>query len=167
MTLSSLSRLTTEYIEREDRLRISGETSNGTVVIWLTLRLTNRLMPLLLDWLTKQQAGEPYADLLQGWAVRQARAGLEVQAPVRATPASEQWLAEEVTVTRRSEAVILVFKGRDDSQRAQITLAPTPLRQWLAIVHDLYALAGWSRDVWPDWMLDSGPTAPTENIVWH
>ena len=36
----SLDRITTEYIDAEDRLRLSGQSADGSaVVIWLTQRL--------------------------------------------------------------------------------------------------------------------------------
>ena len=39
-----LHRLTTDYVEEEDRIRVSGASANGdTVVLWLTQRLLNRL----------------------------------------------------------------------------------------------------------------------------
>ena len=53
-----LERCTTEYAEDEDRLRLSAELANGnTVVLWLTQRLLNRLVPHLVQWLEKQTAG--------------------------------------------------------------------------------------------------------------
>ena len=52
---TTLRRITTEYIEIEDRLRISGEIADAeAVVIWLTQRLLLRLLPLLLQWLDQQ-----------------------------------------------------------------------------------------------------------------
>ena len=46
--MAELQRCTTEYIATEDRLRLSGEIgTQSTVVLWLTQRLLNRLMPPL------------------------------------------------------------------------------------------------------------------------
>ena len=50
-----LHRLTTDYVEEEDRIRVSGASANGdTVVLWLTQRLLNRLVPHLTAWLAAQ-----------------------------------------------------------------------------------------------------------------
>ena len=44
-----LQRVTTAYLENEDRLRLTGELADGdTVVCWLTQRLLNRLVPGLI-----------------------------------------------------------------------------------------------------------------------
>ena len=46
--MNSLQRITTEYDEREDRIRVSGQLAQGeAVVLWLTQRLLNRLVPHL------------------------------------------------------------------------------------------------------------------------
>ena len=43
-----LHRITTEYIDSEDRIRLTGQLASGdTVVLWLTQRLLNRLVPHL------------------------------------------------------------------------------------------------------------------------
>ena len=51
-----LTSFTTEYIEQEDRLRLVGSFEQGKVVVWLTLRLLQRLLPLFVRWLEQQQA---------------------------------------------------------------------------------------------------------------
>ena len=45
---SALRRMTTEYRAQEDRLCLTGERTGGdAVVLWLTQRLLNRLVPHL------------------------------------------------------------------------------------------------------------------------
>ena len=47
-----LSRITTIYVDKEDRIGLVGEDSNGEHhKLWLTQRLLNRLVEKLLDWL--------------------------------------------------------------------------------------------------------------------
>ena len=53
----TLKRLTTEYVDVEDRIRLTGELEDSeTVVLWLTQRLLTKLLPHLLDLLQKQTA---------------------------------------------------------------------------------------------------------------
>ena len=53
--MKSLQRITTEYSETEDRIRLSGELAAGEVMIlWLTQRLFNHLVYHLCGWLEKQ-----------------------------------------------------------------------------------------------------------------
>ncbi len=155
----ALERITTEYVDSEDRLRISGASSAvSSVVIWITQRLLHRLVPVLLNWL-ERGAATPHAELMQEWAQQAARAGLEAQAPVMAEASSCNWLAHSIDITLSDEAVILTFKSEDD-QQAALTLAATPLRQWLNIVHDAHIMAGWSMAVWPAWISDSNIRTP-------
>ena len=50
--MSELQRITSEYIEAEDRLRLTGEVGEGeTETLWLTQRLLTRLLDHLLKWL--------------------------------------------------------------------------------------------------------------------
>ena len=49
-----ITRVTSEYIETEDRIRLVGLADDGeTHVLWFTLRLTNRLIAHCLSILTK------------------------------------------------------------------------------------------------------------------
>ena len=111
-----LLRLTTDYVESEDRVRLIGETGpDATQVLWLTRRLLDRLLPPLLAWREKEAADTPRADVLQSFAQQAARAQLEAQAPVRAATDSPGWLVTHVALTPADEAMRLVFHGGDGS----------------------------------------------------
>ncbi len=161
-----LLRVTTEYIEAEDRLRLSGELPDGsTVVLWLTQRLVGRLVPHLCGWLEKQtKAGAP-VDLVQGFAQQAALASLESQPKVQAGSGSQAWLVQTIDLNGGDGFLALLFKP--DSQGAavtRLTLQTQPLRQWLGIVLSQFRRAGWPLTVWPDWAIEArapkaGPAA--------
>lgn len=152
-----LQKITTEYSEAEDRIRLSGEGANAAaVVVWLTQRLLQRLLPLLWQWLQEQGGDMPGGDVLQEFAQEAARAGLEPQAPVRPAKDSAVWLAQLVNVERAPDTLRLTFKSAG-GQQAVLALQAKPLRQWLNILHDLHANAGWSLDAWPQWVRDAAP----------
>ena len=148
----SLDRITTEYIDAEDRIRLSGQYADGAaVVIWLTRRLIQRLVPVLLEWLQQQHRQDvaiSHAEIMQGWAQQAARAELTAQPPVQALAASSAWLADSIDFTHSPEGVVLTFKSAND-QRAMLTLPAAALRQWLNIVYDVYVRADWSLAVCP------------------
>lgn len=51
----NLNRVTTVYVDLEDRFRLSGKTQDGQVlVLWLTQRLLCRLVPHLVRWLDQR-----------------------------------------------------------------------------------------------------------------
>ena len=127
--MPELQRITTEFIDSEDRIRLCGECSpQQTVVLWLTQRMLNRLVPHLLNWLEQQTgvSGGLGADLR---AVRLTFKGLS-------SPGQP-----------------------DSVMDACVSMQAQPLRQWLSIVHDQYRRAGWASgsaeacgSMWPEWI---------------
>lgn len=165
---ATLQRLTTEYVDVEDRIRLAGEREDGTTaVIWLSRRLLQRLLPMLFDWLEREAADGLRAEVLLGFAQQAAQAELTPQAPVAAPPGSSAWLARSVDVARAADLVGLTFKGATPEETATLTLAAKPLRQWLAIVYQAYGCAEWPIEVWPQWMRESAPATRQPATVLH
>lgn len=165
MTTQSLERITTKYIDVEDRIQLSGQTgSSAPVVIWLTQRLLQRLIPVVLKDLERQRQGL-LAEVLQGFAQQAARAGTVPQAPVQFNDRSPAWLAHEVDVTQSKTTLQLVFHGVE-GQTAVLALAVDPLRQWLNILYDACLKAEWPHDVWPAWIRESVlPVSPQPMLL--
>lgn len=177
-----LERITTEYIDVEDRIRLTGRVENAPpMVIWVTCRLLQRLLPPLLQWLERQGPGvdapraevrpgpvvdAPRAEVLQSFAQHAARAAAVPQAPVRATAESAAWLARSVDLTQLDKSVRLTFRGAE-GQEATLMLPTKVLRQWLGILHDGYAKAAWPMDVWPGWLRESAPSTDQQAVVLH
>lgn len=157
--MNELQRITTEYVDAEDRIRLAGEVggSADAQVLWLTQRLMQRLLPHLLGWLEQQVSAAPVSadqhQALQGFVQQAAKAELQPQAPVQASERSKQWLVTAVDIASSAQRITLTFKGLEPDAQVRLTLADQPLRQWLAIVHERYRQAGWPLDLWPQWML--------------
>lgn len=163
----NLQRLTTEYDEREDRVRLSGELEGGPpVVIWLTRRLLERLLPVLLHRLAARCATTPHAEVLLGFAQQAASAELAPQAPVRAAARSPAWLVLSIDIAQSELAVGLVFQG-GDGRSAALLLNDKSLRQWLSIVHGAYLKAEWPLDAWPAWLRENAPSDRLGHVVLH
>lgn len=169
--MANLERITTDYIEAEDRVRLSGELGpNQALVIWLTQRLLQRLVPVLLQWLERGGAGDALrAEVMQGFAQQAARAELTPQKPVRVAPESTAWLALSVNLKQYEKAVSLSFKGAREGQEATLLLADKLLRQWLSILYRAYRKAGWPQDQWPEWLQESSapPSPPGQGSLLH
>lgn len=118
--MTSLQRLTTGYSESEDRIRLAGEDASGqTVVLWLTQRLTHRLLAHLCQWLeehsghgtadTTASAKARHADIghgiAQSFAQQAAAAALAPQPPVQARAQATQALVHSVDVSTAPETV--------------------------------------------------------------
>lgn len=161
--MSDLQRITSEYIEQEDRIRLTGAVEAGaTEVLWLTQRLLIRVIDHLLQWLEQQSTvtapdalkdGQA-ADLVQGFAQQAASAELQLQPPVQSQGDEQAWIVNSVDISRTPQAVKLSFKG-PNAELAALTLKAQQLRQWLAIIHQLWAVAQWPPAIWPQWMQES------------
>lgn len=164
--MTSLQRITTEYVELEDRVRLTGEVEDGTALsFWLTRRLLDRLIPHLTLWLEKQHAGLPRADLMLEFAQQQAQSQFVPQVPVK-LPNAQGQLIQAVDITPNIEQLHLHFKS-ESGEAASIGFASTPLRQWLAILHQAYSVAEWPMSVWPNWLLETRQAVSIAKTSWH
>jgi hypothetical protein len=173
-----LQRITTEYVDTEDRIRLSGEVEeNVSIVLWLTQRLLAQLITHLLGLIEKQSLDvvttdsanpAPASSLMQGFAQQAAQAELAPEVPVQAPESAQSWLVLEVDFSLNPEgALVLVFKrdagkaaqqGGEDARKATLTVEAKQLRQWLGIVHAQWQQAGWPLTFWPTWMDDQMPS---------
>jgi len=161
-----LERITTEYNEIEDRIQLSAETAAGDhIVIWLTQRLLQRLVPVLLQWLGRNNAGSDYSEVLHAFAQTAAREELVTQSPVRPIAGHTAWLAQSIDVERTDTTVALTFVG-ESTGRASLTLDERFLRQWLGIIHDATQRAEWPTSMWPEWVAEeSQPTNANRSLL--
>jgi hypothetical protein len=142
--------VTTEYVPVEDRIRISGETADGaTIVLWLTQRLLNLLVPRLTGGLERLDSASDA--LLQEFAQQAAEASLPPQPAVEATAPAASWRVDSVDILSGAEGAALTFRS-EDGGAARLSMATEHLRQWLGILRRQYGAAGWTDRIWPDWM---------------
>lgn len=162
-----LLRITTEYVDTEDRLRLTGEViGEQALMMWLTQRMLRVLVPHLLPWLEQSSSQDAYAEWMQGVAQQQAQAALEPQPEVRAAPGAGSWVVQAVDVSQTAQAITLRFRDGGD-HAASLTLEPTPLRQWLGIVHMQCAAAGWALDIWPAWLPEGHAATVPAGVALH
>lgn len=165
--MRELQRLTTEYIEAEDRIRISGELASGeTVVMWLSQRLLLRLLPHLFLWLEKRSGDSIPLEIAQSFAQDAARADLVQETPVAREENSQEWLVEAVDLSFKQEALILQFRAQAPHP-ATVTMNAQALRQWLSIVHAVWGIAEWPVGVWPQWMANSTTNTSSTKAAIH
>jgi hypothetical protein len=159
----SVHRITTDYVETEDRLRLRGETEDGErMIIWLTQRLLNRVIPHLCQWLegndrppAEQSSSPGLADVAQSMAQQAAQQRFASEAPVEVDLTTRSWRAEAVDIATALAALRITFRsGAGDS--ASLTLRPEAMRQWLGIVHGQYKKGEWPMSIWPEWLEEAG-----------
>lgn len=160
-----IERLTTEYVQEEDRIRLNLEDpQQQRTTLWLTQRLLNRVVPALVKVLEEETSGNPQASELQAFTQQKAQRDIEQEAPIAA--AEHAWLVRRVDLTGRPKAIILVFSD-NQSESARLEIPRIALRQWLSILHELYRRAEWSCEKWPDWLAPLSQTTETKGSQLH
>ena len=150
--MQELQRLTTEYIDAEDRIRLTGEIRPGeTQVLWLSQRLLIRLLPHLFLWLEKLGNTAFPAEIEQSFEQRAASETMGTEAPVLGSGQSKAWLVEAVDMTAGDHALRLSFR-REGEEALSLTLSALHMRQWLTILRALWTVAEWPVGIWPEWM---------------
>jgi hypothetical protein len=158
--MTILQRITTEYIETEDRVRLSGAGTAGEAVsLWITQRLLARLLKVILNWTAEGENANQA--LKNAFAQQAARAELKLQLSVQAQPTAV--LVNTIDISHTVDALTLVFRGAE-GVAGQLTLQRQDVRQWLNILHDTWCRAEWPPDLWPDWIArpQTEPAAVTQ-----
>jgi len=158
--MTILQRITTEYIEAEDRVRLSGASPSGEAIsLWITQRLLSRLLKVILNWTAESE--NAHHALKNAFAQQAARTDLKLQLSVPAQPSAV--LVNTIDISHTAEALTLVFRGAE-GVAGQLTLQRQDVRQWLNILHDTWRRAEWPQDLWPDWMArpQAEPAAVTQ-----
>lgn len=150
--LRSITRITIQYDDTEDRIKLLGETPEGTAVLWFTQRLLNRVIAVLCQKLEPSDS-DPRLEALNSFAQMAAIYTLEPLPPVQPPSDADTMLVQEVSITAGAEVVQLVLKQvPGEVGEFSLALRNDELRQWLAILHGQYVKAGWPTNIWPDWV---------------
>jgi len=159
--MNTVVKLTQGYSAEEDRLFLDAQLADAEPQrLWLTQRLTGVLVRHLCDWLDQhlaQTASGHHDHRLHSFEQQSALAALQPDAAV--APGRHECRVDSIDLDRGSQAIRLSFKPADLANGVScMTLDAIQLRQWLAILHELYGKAGWPTTVWPVWM--SAPQRP-------
>lgn len=143
-----LQRITSEFVEREDRVRVRGALADGQVVVlWLTQRLLNRALPPLIDWLDKQPSPDTSA-------TSAAPPAGEPSAPVVEHGGELHHLIDQLDLAFGNSGVRLTFSSKPSGTVQQVgalILSAAALGQWLEILLRQYRKGQWPETAWGDW----------------
>lgn len=158
-----LQRVTTEYIDVEDRMKMTGElNADRTMVLWLNQRLLLRLLPHLFLWLEKQIGEGIPIEIQQSFAQEAAAVDIDhEQSPVTSLHDSQSWLVSSIDITPDTNSFLLCFKG-SGAQEVTLPFTAQQLRQWLSILSTLWDAAEWPLTAWPRWLRHSTQDYTTE-----
>ena len=161
----AVKRFTTEYVPAEDRIRISLERADDSlVVLWLTRRLAARLVPQIVkvvDALPRLtgKVKEKASDNLQRRSQLDALGKIEQQAPVLAgelPPDLDSYLISSIGVRLTRSVVLIDFKADKDTIIQTLPFPEDAMRQWLGVLNLNFRKAQWPEDIWPTWITSKG-----------
>lgn len=153
--LFQIQTFTARYDPAEDRLRLDAVDAKGhKQALWLTRRLADRVIPVLVSHLEgKTPEGIP-PDLAQGMSqsrARQARQTADTSPAVVAESGTPPWLCRTIHVQKAQQGLNVIFTD-DVSVSAVMPMVELNLRAVLDILLDLYTKAGWPTEPFPEWM---------------
>ena len=146
---------TGRYNPVEDRLRLDAVDADGnTQSLFMTRRLVDRIIPVMIEHLEGQTPEGMPSDLVQEMQQDKARQGHAeggAEAPVEVAPEIVPWLCRTVHLTKTGPSLVVVFT--DDAHiEAHMPMSAENLRVVLDIFKTLYTSAGWGLQAFPDWM---------------
>ena len=152
--LFRIQTFTARYDGIEDRLRFDAvDAHGGKQAIYLTRRLVDRVIPVLVSHLEGKTPGGVPADLAQGMSqsrARQTRQTGDTTPPVVAASETPTWLCRTLHIQKVEHGLTVIFTD-DTGIDAIMPMVEANLRAVLDILLDLYAKAGWPTEAFPEW----------------
>jgi hypothetical protein len=152
-----INRLTLSYDPREDRLRLSAiDSDEQPLVLWLTQRLGNLLVPMLVKSLESDielPADAPAAARPVAQVLAQTQAELSIRKSPAVAPdpgTSERGLLLGVRVRRNRKTFLLELNWAEGD--IALPASGDWLRQFLRIIYNNYRVARWQTQmIFPVW----------------
>ena len=164
---TKLNKVTTQYIEFEDRIRVLGTgNSNETHEIWITRRLLDRLVSALLSSLKKEDKHRNKKHVQMAFEQEVAVTNYIPETPVKISETVNSWLADSIDILSTENGVILNFKKKN-LYNAELPFEFEPLRQWLFILYKTYQHSEWPLNPWPEWFLNSKENQTQPDQIYH
>lgn len=153
--METINRLTTRFVDLEDRIQVTGATATGrSVTLWLPQRLLNRVVPALCKRLAPSEGKDVGTKVKNSFAQQAAIHSMSPQPAVQSDPASDAFTIRSISIRIHADVTEVIFHDRveQDGSCFSVTLDDQFLRQWLSILHVQYVKAEWSLQPWPEWV---------------
>jgi hypothetical protein len=141
-----LSRVTLDYSPEEDRMKLTGLTQDGALVVtWLSLRLLGRVVPHLLTRY-EAMASSLASNVQSSQLSRESGAVDKAEAPVLPTHDTPAFLVAAADINQGADAIVLTLRNTMTAVRFAIPTAK--MAYWLSGLKSLYQTAEWPMNVW-------------------
>ena len=153
--------ITTDYDQDEDRIFLAVvDAANNRCKLWLTRRLTERLVSALVNGLDipseDQVLPEATIQAAQIYAQLEARISQRPAARVVVEESATQGLVHQIKIkTADNDVRVIEFYCKSVEKSAdpvELVLTPAELRQWLEVLRATPAKSQWREDIWPEWL---------------
>lgn len=179
-----LQQMRVRFVPEEDRIFLHGETLDGEEhAVWLTQRLARRMVPALLDWLSRHQGSmsleEPVsvrAPAAPGEAASASSPPVPVHQPQDADPAAappapalralEPWVAHSAQLAGQGARLVLTLT-QGGQAGVCMPLTAAAMRQCLRALRRACLEAEWPADMWPAALSASAPSATGAAVTLH
>ena len=142
-----LKRVTLDYSPDEDRMKLTGLTQEGGLVVaWLSLRLLGRVVPhLLTRYESIATSAVANAAPLQQSSQSEVSGGGEPVVSAHDTPS---FLVGAADISQGTDAIVLTLRGGLDEVR--FAIPAHKMAPWLSGLKNLYQIAEWPMTIWQD-----------------
>ena len=168
--MEAINRLTTQFVDLEDRIQVTGATAMGrAVTLWLPQRLLNRVVPALCRRLDPSEGKDVRAEVKNTFAQQVAVQALTPQPVVKSQPGAGDFTIRSISIKTEPKVTQIIFDEsiKQDGGRFAVTFNDQALRQWLSILHSQYIKAEWSLHPWPEWVAAAKQANPGSAVVVH
>ena len=140
-----LRRVTLDYSPDEDRMKLTGLTQEGVLVVaWLSLRLLGRVVPhLLARYESIATPAVSNAAPLQQSSQSEVSGGEKPVVSAHDTPA---FLVGAADISQGTDAIVLTLRGGLDEVR--FAIPAHKMAPWLSGLKNLYQVAEWPMTIW-------------------
>ena len=170
--MQSLKKVTSEFIETEDRIRLSAlTTEDKAVAFWMTQRLLIRLVTHLskqIEMGSPQSGNAPKTEEAShsDRDIETNRESFAAESPVKIEKNIKPVLITEVDIKFGKSDLTLVLKS-GKKLCANISFSLFQLKQWLEILYTLWHSAGWPISHWPQKLIDNSSIKEASSNTIH
>jgi hypothetical protein len=158
--MAEIRKISLVYDPAEDRVACDTEDMEGaTTRLWLTRALCQALVEAVLPMLrpaATQVARPLHEAAVQSFEQAAAMAGLGRAPGVETRPQTVTGLVRALKISPSDTELSFTFEFGEGEVRV-VKLGQAETRQALGVMHRLSEAAGWALDVWPAWIVGSGP----------
>ena len=145
----NIHKISQRYDSREDRIEVAIQNESGNIIrLWLTQRLANRMVAVLVRWLPdleNDEKVESQTDLKQN----ESEKSNQQETSVNFNAAAEEGLLGTIDMSQQQKDYVLTFKW-GVTGLATIHMGLEQLRSFIAGLGQLFTAAKWDMKQFPD-----------------